>query len=271
MLIRFIEFQSSAPHLNMAIDEAISIFVRGGKALPTFRFYGWSKEAVTLGEFQKIEEINRDFCNKSRIAVLRRLTGGKGILHYDDLTYSFSAKREGIFHGSLFQTYKILSQIFAKAFDLTGISVEIKKEKRTINKSPLCFACSSFGEICFKNIKIIGSAQKRWNDGFLQQGTIPVTVNRELLKKVFLCVPEDVEKIFGIKELYNKFDIEIFQNNVIRALKEEGFEVVVETLRKEELALAEFLQKKYQQFDSVAYNPFQYSYNKIKTQQIQSY
>lgn len=261
MLIRLIEFQKFDPYLNMAIDEAISMFVRQGKTLPTLRFYGWREKAVTIGEFQKIEEINHDFCIKNNIPVIRRPTGGKGILHGNDITYSFSARKEGIFGGSLFQAYRILGKIFAKAFLLTGIAVEIKEGKKFgNNKSSLCFAVSCFGEICFKNRKIMGSAQKRWIDGFLQQGTIPVTVDRRLLKKIFFSHPEDAEKISGIKELYSEFDREIFQENVKKALLEEGFEVVPGSLQKEESELARFLLKNYQLPD-----------NKIKMKQIQPY
>ncbi|HOA83241.1 MAG TPA: lipoate--protein ligase family protein [Thermodesulfovibrio thiophilus] len=245
MLIRFIEFENYDPRLNMAIDEAISIFVRKGELLPTFRFYGWNKRAITIGEFQNLEEINQNFCILHDIPVIRRPTGGKGILHNEDVTYSFSCRREERFRGNLFQAYEILSRIFAKAFYLTGIDVEIIREKRNFNRSSVCFARSSFGEICFKNIKIIGSAQKRWTDGFLQQGTIPLTVDRELLSKVFLCNSEDLNNIAGIKELFGEFNIEIFQENIKRVLKEEGFEVVVDCLQKKELVLAEkLLQKK---------------------------
>ncbi len=208
--------------------------------------------------FKKIEEINQKFCIVNQIPIVKRPTGGKGILHYDDITYSFSCRKDGKFKGNLFQTYEILSQIFVRAFNLTGINAEIKREKRFINRSSLCFARSCFGEICFKNVKILGSAQKRWIDGFLQQGTIPVTVDRELLKKVFICNSEEVDLILGIKELVNDFDRNIFQENIKRALKEEGFDVVVEPLQKEELALAQNLYEK------------QAVYSKTEMQQILS-
>jgi len=246
MLIRFIEFQKFDPYLNMAIDESISFFVRQGRVLPTFRLYGWNKKAITIGEFQKIQEINLNFCINHEIPVVRRPTGGKGILHYDDLTYSFCCKKEGKFRGNLFKTYEILSNIFLKAFSLIGISAEIRKEKKSYSKSSLCFARSSFGEICFQNVKIIGSAQKRWVDGFLQQGTIPLTVDRDLLKRVFLCNPDEAERVFGIKELFKEFDIEIFQKHIKKALKEEGFEIVVEPLQEEEIVLAQALKQKHQ-------------------------
>lgn len=248
MLIRLIEYQPFDPFFNMAVDEAISSLVRKDVVPPTLRLYGWEKKAITLGEFQKLDEVNYEACLQMKIDIVRRPTGGKGILHYNDLTYSFSAKKEGRFRGNLFQNYETLSQIFAKAFMLTGISVEIKREKRGYNKSSLCFALSSFGEICFKGVKIIGSAQKRWTDGFLQQGTIPITVNRELLKAVFKGSPSEVDKIFGIEELCDNFDISVFQRNIKLALKEEGFDFEVGSLTDEELALAvKFLQERYYQ------------------------
>lgn len=230
----------------MAIDEAISIFVRQGKSSPTFRFYGWEKESVTIGEFQKIEEINIDFCNKKGIYVVRRPTGGKGILHYDDITYSFSVRKEGIFKSTLFKSYEVISNIFLKAFYLSDIEVENKKEKKTTNKSSVCFARSSYGEICYKGFKIVGSAQKRWIDGFLQQGTIPLLVNRELLKEIFTDNLQEINKIFGLKELFKNFNIESFLENIKLALKTSGFHPEEGVYLEEEIELAEeLLQKKY--------------------------
>lgn len=247
MLIRFIDSGALDASLNMAIDEAISIYVRKGKSLPTVRFYGWIKPSVTIGEFQKITEVNTEICRQLNIPVVRRPTGGKGILHYDDLTYSFVSKKEGIFRGSLFQTYEKLSHIFSNAFHLSNIDVEIKKTRDSINRSSLCFARSSYGEISFKGVKIMGSAQKRWTDGFLQQGTIPVTVNKELLKEIFFCMPEEAEKIYGIKEFNDKFDINSFKKNFKITLNMFDFQILEEPLSQEEFALAQqLLLEKYQ-------------------------
>ncbi len=260
MLIRFINFQTYPAHLNMAIDESISIFVRKGKSLPTFRVYGWDKVSVTIGEFQKIEEINLTFCEQKGIRVVRRPTGGKGILHYNDITYSFSAKKEGIFKGNLFRCYQLISNIFMKAFYLSGIEVENKKEKRTINRSSICFAISSFGEICYRNIKVVGSAQKRWVDGFLQQGTIPLFVNRDFLREIFPESNEEIIKLFGLKELFNDFSEESFIENIKITLRDLGFQIFEDSLQQEELELAEeLLQKKYDTPAWLLEKPFQAS------------
>ncbi len=257
MLIRFLNFQSYSAQLNMAVDEAISIFVRNDKSLPTFRVYGWDRPSVTIGEFQKIEDINLEFCINHHVPVIRRPTGGKGILHYDDLTYSFSAKKEGIFRGNLFKSYGIISDILAKAFHFSGIEVETKKEKRGFNRSPLCFARSSFGEICFRGIKIVGSAQKRWTDGFLQQGTIPLYVNRNFVREIFKEKPEEISKIVGLAELFEGFNKEEFIENIKKALRDSGFQIVEESLHEEEFELAvKLLQEKYYQLEKALEKTF---------------
>lgn len=246
MLLRFINFQSYAADYNMAVDEAISIFVRKDKSLPTMRVYGWEKPSVSLGEFQKIEEINLNLCNQLKIPVVRRPTGGGGILHYDDITYSFSAKKEGIFKGSLFRSYELISNILTKAFELSGLKVEYTKEKRIVSRSSICFTRSSFGEICYQNCKIVGSAQKRWINGFLQQGTIPLKVNRELMLNIFISSDANINKIFGLKELFVDFDEKRFIENVKESLRDYGFQVFESCLQEEEIQLAEeLLEKKY--------------------------
>lgn len=246
MIIRFIDFHLYPAALNMAIDEAICVNVRNSKCPPTFRLYGWEKESVTIGEFQSIEEINLNFCQNHNIPVVRRPTGGKGILHYKDITYSFSSKKEGVFKGSLFKSFEIISQILCKAFRLTGIDVETRLERRSINRSSICFALSSFGEICYKNVKIVGSAQKRWLDGFLQQGTIPLIVNREYMREIFVDADSYLTRIYGLSELNESFNIDKFIENIKSAIMSFGFQIVEEALAEEELELAlELLQRKY--------------------------
>ncbi|MEN2986218.1 MAG: lipoate--protein ligase family protein [Thermodesulfovibrionaceae bacterium] len=241
MVFRFIDSGKIDPFLNMAIDEAISISVREGKSPPTIRFYEWDGPALTVGEFQRIEEININFCNLQGIPIVRRPTGGKGILHLEDLTYSISSRKEGVFSDSLFRTYEIIAKIFVNAFNLQGITTEIKKEKRVVNRTSLCFARSSFGEICYRDIKILGSAQKRWKEGFLQQGTMPIFVNKALLKEVFLLKDEELSSVFGIKEIFPDFDIMGFKNSFKLSLIKEGFDIIEDSLRQDELLIAKKL------------------------------
>jgi len=189
----FIDSGPCSAAYNMALDEAIAVTVRNGQAPPTLRLYGWDRPSVTIGCFQKIGEVDMAYCFQENIPVVRRPTGGRAILHGNEITYSFSVKtRAGLFSKSLFDSYKKISAAFLNAFLKIGASPELNllKDSRrgpeaNVQKSPLCFQSVSYGEIIVDSKKIIGSAQKRWTDGLLQQGSIPLVIERDDLVKVF--------------------------------------------------------------------------------------
>lgn len=178
---------------NMALDEAIAISARNGKSPPVLRIYGWACPSVSLGSFQNIADIDLKYCSENNITVVRRPTGGRGILHGDELTYSFCVQNKGEFSGGLLETYRKLGSAFQSALEAAGLKVSMKTEResgRNLTKSPLCFDSKSFGEISFNGKKLIGSAQKRWDDGFLQQGSIPYSVDYERINLIFKSVSE---------------------------------------------------------------------------------
>jgi lipoate-protein ligase A len=198
---------------NMALDEAIAISVRNGKSPPVLRIYGWKCPSVSLGSFQNIDDIDLKYCSENNIAVVRRPTGGRGILHGDELTYSFCARNEGEFSRGLLETYRLLSSAFQSAMETAGLKVSIKTGResgRNLARSPLCFKSTSFGEISFNGKKLIGSAQKRWHDGFLQQGSMPYSIDNEKISLVFkisaLTSRYRKQEITGLRELIAKFD-----------------------------------------------------------------
>jgi lipoate-protein ligase A len=218
----------------MGLDEALSISVRKGDSPPILRFYSWSAPAVSLGAFQKIDDIDVEHCNSCDIPIVRRPTGGRAILHGDELTYSFSAMNRGQFSGGLMDSYSKLGCAFRRCFDLVGLTCTMKNDRekgRELVKSPLCFASTSIGEITSRGMKIIGSAQKRWKDGFLQQGTIPFSIDNRTHS--ILKVPSndrprsmDCVSLIGLRDLLPDFDPETFRRHLISAF-EETFDVTL--------------------------------------------
>ena len=183
---------------NMAIDEAIATSARRGAAPPTLRFYGWDRPSLSLGCFQTTDGVDIAYCRTHDIPVVRRPTGGRAILHGDELTYSFSAPTgRPHFAGSLLESYRSISSAFLLAFKKIGIPAESKMTRergRVLTGSPLCFASSSYGEILVNRGKLVGSAQKRWRDGLLQQGSIPYAYEEETMRRIFTekgAPPED--------------------------------------------------------------------------------
>ncbi|MCX7913706.1 MAG: lipoate--protein ligase family protein [Thermodesulfovibrionales bacterium] len=241
---RLIDSGSCEASFNMALDDAIFRFVRDGESIPTLRFYGWKRTSITIGWFQRMDLINLLYCKERDIPIVRRPTGGKALLHQDELTYSFSALNENPFSRGLFQTYYSLSQALIAAFKLSGIEVELYESKDTSadQLTPLCFRTPSYGELTFKGYKIVGSAQRRTERGFLQQSSIPFFIDSEKLKNIFNLSKDISLKIPTIKDLAPKLTLESLKTNIFVAF-ERIFNVVLvpSSPTEEELALAERL------------------------------
>ncbi|MBF0329307.1 MAG: lipoate--protein ligase family protein [Nitrospirae bacterium] len=250
MLWRLLDSGSCEAAYNMALDEAIAAAVRKGESTPTLRLYGWNLVSISLGSFQKISDIDSDFCFAHQIPVVRRPTGGRAILHGDELTYSFSAKNEGVFAKNLFETYHAISLAFSEALEKSGLPVTMKLEKESgavLTKSPVCFESTSYGEVSCRGKKLIGSAQKRWEDAFLQQGSIPYSINYELQRSVFKQKNKSDSHMIAIKEILDDWDYDRFKQNVKAAFEKTlGCTLKTETpSRYEEELAVDLVSKKY--------------------------
>lgn len=214
---RYIDSGACDAAYNMALDEAIAAAVRKGDSPPTLRLYGWLLPAVSLGAFQGIVDIDTSYCAEHDIQVVRRLTGGRGILHGEELTYSFSAGNDGLFSQGLLESYRHISSAFSLALQKMGLTVRMKNRRekgRTLARSPLCFQSTSYGELTIKGKKLIGSAQKRWDNGFLQQGSIPFTIDYAMLASVFKKNVSSSD-FAGLKDIAHNFNCEEFKKYLV--------------------------------------------------------
>lgn len=238
----------------MALDEAIAISVREDNVPPTLRIYGWILPSVSVGCFQRIGDIDTDYCSKNHITVVRRPTGGRGIFHGSDITYSFSARTvSGPFSKGLLDSYKQISSALGLALIKTGLSPELKlvrKARRAApaadhGRDPFCFRAMSFGEIAINGKKIVGSAQKRWTDGLLQQGSIPFVVNGNEIIRIFrLSTFEEIRNsMTALREIAPSLDYEKFKD-AVRISFEETFHVnfIFSSPSEVELSLASELE-----------------------------
>jgi lipoate-protein ligase A len=215
--------KGSAP-FNMALDEALAFSVRQGRHLPTLRFYEWDTLSVTLGYFQKYDEVNTDFCQKKDIPVIRRLTGGRAVLHGKDLTYSFSTGDNDLtFGSSISLNYQKLSAAFLSGFKKLGLNAFMtqRKAKRDALRNPSCFKSVSLAEITVEGKKIVGSAQKRWSDGMLQQGSVMVDFDPSVMCEIFYHKNTDMISDIGrIKDYTSSVTVSQITEALIRAFEE---------------------------------------------------
>ncbi|SPD76348.1 Octanoyltransferase LipM [uncultured Desulfobacterium sp.] len=158
--------------LNMGIDQALLQLHVRGESPPTLRFYQWEPPAVSLGYFQKRQDIDPLMCRSLGIDIVRRPTGGRAVLHQNDLTYSLIAGgTEGI-PSTVTDAYRLVCKGLFAGFSLMGIEPEPGRESL---KSPLpdvCFLRFGIGDIVHQGKKFVGSAQTWISSSMLQHGSI---------------------------------------------------------------------------------------------------
>lgn len=162
---------------NMAVDEAILEHVECGKVLPTLRLYAWDPPCLSLGRAQPFTDVETQRLQTHGWDVVRRMTGGRAILHTDELTYSVTGTiHEPNLAGSLLESYNRLAGALLAAVQELGLLVEMKEGKADNGiANPVCFEVPSTYEITVNGQKLIGSAQARRKEGVLQHGSLPLT------------------------------------------------------------------------------------------------
>jgi len=161
----------------MAVDEAILEHVECEDVLPTLRLYAWDPPCLSLGRAQPYADVDLIRLESHGWDVVRRMTGGRAILHTDELTYSVTGPiSEPNLAGSLLESYNRLAGALLAAVQDLGLLVEMKADKADNGvPNPVCFEVPSTYEITVGGKKLIGSAQARRKDGVLQHGSLPLT------------------------------------------------------------------------------------------------
>lgn len=170
---------------NMAVDESILLSVQQNQALPTLRFYAWSPPCLSLGYAQPAGDVDLPRLASFGWHLVRRPTGGRAILHADELTYSVIApEQEPRLSGGVLESYQHLSQALLTGLSLLGLQAESKPktispanplgQQESTAPNPVCFEAPSDYEITANGKKLIGSAQARKKQSVLQHGSIPL-------------------------------------------------------------------------------------------------
>lgn len=224
----FINTGSHDPYYNMALDEALLNFVSRGEINPVVRFYTWNPPTLSIGYFQRLsKEIDIAKVKEKGYGLVRRQTGGRGVLHDKELTYSVIVPEA---HPDMPQTvteaYRVISGGLLEGFKSLGFdahfAVPRSKEEREKLKQPrssVCFDAPSWYELVVEGKKIAGSAQTRQKGVILQHGSILQDV--------------DIDDLF---------DMFIFKNERLKAKMKEAFvekAVAINDLSDETVTLAQ--------------------------------
>ncbi len=175
---------------NMAVDAALLDEVEKNAAPQTIlRFYSWIRPTVSLGRNQKIEKaVDVEYCHENGIDMVHRPTGGRAVLHDDELTYAVISNDINVFGDTIYGNYKRVSEALCLGFNRLGIPARLAPDTRKpspldAGSDPPCFLSPSRYELMVDGRKIVGSAQRRVRRSFLQHGSMPITVNHDALAR----------------------------------------------------------------------------------------
>ena len=187
---------------NMQIDsDLLDNAIKKQVKEPIFRLYGWSPACVSLGRNQKDDFVDQEFLKSCGIDVVRRLTGGRALLHDDEITYSYVCPVSSLKHGeNVVESYKEISQILIDAFAKLGIELDFGGTRKPQGHKDYCMLVSTGADLCWNGRKLIGSAQFRKEGYILQHGSILYDYNKSLLEKIFK-EKVDTSSIVSVKEI----------------------------------------------------------------------
>ena len=213
----FIPYKVYTGAENMQIDnDLLEDAVKNNLQEPVFRLYGWSPACVSLGRNQRSDFIDENLLKENNIDLVRRLTGGRALLHDNEITYSYVCPVSSLKSGeNVTNSYKEISQILIEGFKKLGIELDFGGERKPKGHLDYCMLVSTGADLCYEGKKLIGSAQFRKSGYILQHGSILYDYNRELLEKIF---KEEVEtsSITSIKEMNKSISkddiINVFSN-----------------------------------------------------------
>jgi lipoate-protein ligase A len=204
---------------NMARDEAILAAHASGATPPTLRLYRWSPACLSLGRFQRSDAIDRAACAREGVAIVRRPSGGRALLHDDELTYAIVARDDHPLFGgeSVLESYLRISTALRAGLRQLGVDAELTPARRgdriigrrgegatvehPLGHSAACFDAPAAYELTITDRKLAGSAQTRRGGSLLQHGAIPLAPHATRLATLLHAPPPDLgTKMIALSE-----------------------------------------------------------------------
>ncbi|CAC5908260.1 TPA: biotin/lipoate A/B protein ligase family protein [Staphylococcus aureus] len=230
----FINTGSKDPYYNMAMDEALLNFVSRGEIDPVIRFYTWNPATLSIGYFQRLQkEIDIDKVKEKGFGLVRRQTGGRGVLHDKELTYSVIVpESHPNMPSTVTEAYRVISQGLLEGFKNLGFDTYFavpktpeERQKLKQSRSSVCFDAPSWYELVVEGRKIAGSAQTRQKGVILQHGSILQDIDIDELFDMFIYKNERLK--LKMKEAFVEKAVainDISDEHITISQMEEAFE-----------------------------------------------
>ncbi|HVP57881.1 MAG TPA: octanoyltransferase [bacterium] len=172
--LELIEFGTYPPAYNMALDRHLLSLCEADPGRAFLRFYTWAPPALSLGHFEPEAAVDRARAERDGVEIVRRPTGGRIVLHKEDLTYTVVVPRE--LRASVLDTYLELARCIVTGLAALGATVELARGplEKSVARAKPCFLSAARHEITYAGRKLVGSAQLVGRQAVLQHGSIPI-------------------------------------------------------------------------------------------------
>lgn len=257
---RFLQGGWAEGAYHFAVDDALTQLCARGKSVPTLRTYNFWPLCLSLGRFQStLREVNNEQCLMRGIDIVRRPTGGRAVLHQNDLAYSIVAPLnvEG-FEGSIHRVRSLVAGALTQALTSLGASpIVVSGSSPPSIPSGICFASTADCDITIQGVKVSGSAQLHRGRAILQHGSIRLAGGGQPLHRIMRLTASAAPATgqdAGLCDLLNK---RITRRQLSQAICDSfqralGIRIAPGSLNKEETALVE--KSKEERYDNPEWN-----------------
>lgn len=202
---RLLQDEAAGGPWNMAVDEAVARAVGDGLAPPSLRFYAWSAPTVSFGYLQQTPGgVDLEACRRLGIPLLRRVTGGRAVLHAQELTYAVALPLSGHWRGlSVSEVFDLVGRGLIAGLKHLGVKATLGEAgagPAMGQRTGACFLVRRMPAILVGGRKLIGSAQRRFERSVLQHGSLLRDFDVTLHQAVFSDWPR-IDPAAGITSL----------------------------------------------------------------------
>ena len=208
--------------IQMSIDRWLLDQHSLGKIPPTLRFYTWLDPTISLGYHQRHypEHWRSLVWQGAAVDLVKRPTGGRGVLHQGDLTYALIGSG---FVGKRVEVYQQICQFLIDGWRSIGIDLDYGKASTGYIHNPNCFGTATSADlVCADGYKLIGSAQLIESGAVLQHGSMRLNPDLELFHQVFsetmpllpstisqLAHPQIIDALTSAAQAYFQVELEV--------------------------------------------------------------
>ncbi len=226
---RLISLSAADGATNMAFDEAILEAHLHGDVPPTLRLYRFSPPAVSIGRTQSVPPGLMEAARRRSLELVRRPTGGRAVLHCQELTYSFVGKTRqhgidgGFLSDSIALAYKEICAGLQEALAILGVALSLGEANKPYRQLHDCFLATTGSDLHWNGRKMVGSAQLRRKQGVLQHGSILLDQEQSLMPSLLGESPGNGDNLERHANLFEAIGRAVGDDELCEAMRG-GFE-----------------------------------------------